>query len=221
MTDEVSPTPLPTERILKGKFMRRFLPTLATPDLIPDNAFRPTTEDLDGISVSRYDLPDPIIRVLGNTKKPANSYSVCVFETSDLDDFVVIESPVSNDLGHAHIPELKASYCDLNKTQKAPFKFIMDQLRERSTIIHRAGDPIPSAIGTSIDSGPFIENPPTPMSAEILDPVHAISATEATETIQQRPNGLFRVLAFLFYPFTLLAKLLSKKKSNDKPTGKE
>ncbi len=150
MADKLSTSLSPSGQILKGKFLRRFKPNIKDPTLIPAEAFRPSQSDVDGLSVSQFgrpDLPNPIARVLANTRNPPETYSVCLFETSDQDAFTVIASPTQDDQGHAHIPELPASYCLLKSNdEKRPFKMIMDDLRRRSTIIHNAGDVIPPLI---------------------------------------------------------------------------
>jgi hypothetical protein len=141
MPDTSSPTTEPTLGGSHEPLMRRFIP-------LPDNVilaahFRPTPADTDGISVSFQYLPNPIQRVLADTRRSASEYSVCVFDLNGLADLSVVPSPTNADLGHATIPEICPPYAELKKNDERRKRILawIAQLVLRAQTIHNAGDP--------------------------------------------------------------------------------
>lgn len=127
--------------------LRRFLPEGGDPAVIPAAAFRPNANDTTGISVSLQSLPHPIQRVLADTRKPASSYSVCVFSLHELDELTVELSPTPSDPGHATIPQICPPYEELKKSdeRRIRIKNWTVALMRRSRTIHRAGDTLEPA----------------------------------------------------------------------------
>ena len=138
MPEEVLPSVERDEPLL-----RRFLPDPAS-SAIPAAAFRPTRNDLTGISVSIERYPNPIVRVLSDTNRPAACYGVCRFDLAGLTELSVASSPTALDPGHATIPEICPPYDELAKSdqRRKKIKDWQEALWRRSIVIHRAGDPI-------------------------------------------------------------------------------
>ena len=127
-----------------GDLLRRFLPALGSP-AIPAAAFRPTPADATpglpvGISVSFADLPNPIARVLADTRRPAGDYSVCQFDVAGLDGLTVLPSPTEKDPGHATIPEIAPPYDKLKDSdeRKIRLKTWQAELARRAKVVHTA-----------------------------------------------------------------------------------
>ena len=121
--------------------MRRFLPTQNNA-VIPSTAFRPTAEDVTGISVSFQSYPTPIHRILTDTRKPPECYSVCEFDLYQMNGLSVFPSATNADPGHATIPEIAPPYDELKNSdeRKIQLRAWQAELVRRASIIHNAGD---------------------------------------------------------------------------------
>jgi hypothetical protein len=131
------------EALRSEPLLRRFIPDPQS-NRIPSNAFRPTKNDVTGISVSLETLPDPIVRVLSKTRKPQDRYSVCRFDLIGLNELSIHRSPEPYDLGHCTIPEIAPPYDELKNSdhRKIQLREWQAELSRRSTVIHNAGDSI-------------------------------------------------------------------------------
>jgi hypothetical protein len=126
-------------------FHRRFLPNPLFPDRLVASAFRPTPGDLDGISISRVELPNAIRRVLADTRRKPEEYSVCQFDLIGLIELTVIDSPTTADPGHASIPEIAPPYEKLLESdeRKMRIRAWTAELVRRSAVVHSAGTALP------------------------------------------------------------------------------
>jgi hypothetical protein len=117
--------------------LRRFLDESGT-GIVPASAFRPTKNDVDGISVSLERLPNPIDRVLADTRRPKTDYGVCQFNLIGLPELSIALSPTAADEGHATIPQMAPPYDELAKghTRRIQLRDWQDELRRRAVVIH-------------------------------------------------------------------------------------
>lgn len=126
---------------MPDSLLRRFGPVRSGEihNTVPFQAFRPTANDHDGISVSLKSLSSIKI-VLSTGPAIQSTYHVAEFPNSLLAklNLTLHHKPTLLDPGHSVIPEINSTYRDkANKTGKARMVELMNQLSEASIVVHR------------------------------------------------------------------------------------